>query len=133
MDLKSRVAPNVYELSGDDSRIIYRTGESTADTAFVYSGPKGECEVSGEDVTVQETQLGIEVTVTLEDVADMHVVTLTAVLPEIWVEPGAGQEFETISVLTTKGEPITAPEVLPPARESYAVLEMSGEGKRTAP
>lgn len=71
-------------------------------------------------------------TVTLQDVAELDLVTLTVILPEMWVAPKAGQEFETIAVLTTKREPLTAPEGFPAARESYATIELEGEGKRTA-
>ncbi|HWF34597.1 MAG TPA: hypothetical protein VG295_04485 [Solirubrobacteraceae bacterium] len=130
MELKSLVSPNTYELSGEGTQITYRTG---GPAELAYSGPKGEQVFSGDDITVQDTALGTEVTVTLEDIADMHVVTLTAFLPEMWVAPRSGQEFETIAVLTTKEEPITAEAGFPAARESYATMELSGEGKRTEP
>jgi hypothetical protein len=46
-----------------------------------YSGPKGGSSSSGDDVETLETALGTEVTVMLQDVADLHVVMLTMVLP----------------------------------------------------
>jgi hypothetical protein len=133
MELKSLVSPNLYELSGENTRITYSTLQSGRGAAFAYEGPKGDLEFLSDAITTQDTALGTEVTVTLDDVADLHVLTLTVLLPEMWVAPGAGQQFKTIAVLTAKEEPITAPAGFPPARESYATIELEGEGKRTEP
>jgi hypothetical protein len=129
MAQKTLVAPNIYEVSGENTQITYSTTSVDGSPQFSYSGPKGEHSFSGDEIRTFDTDLGTEVTVTLEDVADLHVVTLTLLLPEMWVAPHAGQEFRTIGIYTTKEEPITARIGLPAARETYATVKLAGEGK----
>jgi hypothetical protein len=128
-DLKSLVEPNTYELSGDDTQITYSTTGADGKPTFSYSGPKGQHSFSGDEIQTLDSALGSEVTVTLEDIADLHIITLTLLVPEMWVAPHSGIEVRTIAIVTTKEEPITAPVGLPAVRERYGVVTLDGEGK----
>jgi hypothetical protein len=128
-DLKSLVEPNTYELSGDNTQITYSTTSVDGQPTFSYSGKKGEHSYSGDEIQTLDSALGTEVTVTLEDVADLHVITLTLLIPEMWIAPHAGMEVRTLAIFTTKEEPITAPVGLPAVREQYDVVSLDGEGK----
>jgi hypothetical protein len=128
-DLKSLVEPNTYELSGDNTQITYSTTGVDGQPTFSYSGKKGEHSYSGDEIQTLDSALGTEVTVTLEDVADLHVITLTLLIPEMWIAPHAGMEVRTLAIFTTKEEPITAPVGLPAVREQYDVVSLDGEGK----
>jgi hypothetical protein len=128
-DLKSLVEPNTYELSGDNTQITYSTTGVDGQPTFSYSGKKGEHSYSGDEIQTLDSALGTEVTVTLEDVADLHVITLTLLIPEMWIAPHAGMEVRTLAIFTTKEEPITAPVGLPAVREQYDVVTLDGEGK----
>ena len=128
-DTKSLVEPNTYEFGGDGTQITYSTTGSDGKPTFSYSGPKGEHSFSGDEIQTLDSALGTEVTVTLEDVADLHVITLTLLVPEMWIAPHAGQEVRTMAIVTTKEEPITAPVGLPAAREQYGVIALDGEGR----
>jgi hypothetical protein len=128
-DMKTLVEPNTYELSGDNTKIAYSTTGADGQPTFSYSGAKGEHSYSGDEIQTFDTALGTEVTVTLEDVADLHLVTLTLLIPEMWVAPHAGIEVRTLAIFTDKEEPITAPVGLPAVREQYDVVRLDGEGK----
>ena len=128
-DMKSLVEPNTYEFSGDDTQITYSTTGSDGKPTFSYSGPKGQHSFSGDEIQTLDSALGTEVTVTLEDVADLHIITLTFLVPEMWIAPHAGMEVRTLAIFTTKEEPITAPVGLPAVREQYDVVSLDGEGK----
>ena len=128
-DLKSLVEPNTYELSCDDTQITYSTTGADGKPTFSYSGPKGQHSFSGDEIQTLDSALGSEVTVTLEDIADLHIITLTLLVPEMWVAPHSGIEVRTIAIVTTKEEPITAPVGLPAVRERYGVVTLDGEGK----
>jgi hypothetical protein len=128
-DMKSLVEPNVYELSGDDTQITYATTSAEGKPTFSYSGPKGEHSYSGDEIQTLDSSLGTEVTVTIEDIADLHVIALTLLIPEMWIAPDSGMEVRTIAIFATKEEPITAPVGLPAAREQYGVVTLDGEGK----
>ena len=128
-NLKSLVEPNTYELSGDGTQIAYSTTGTDGNPIFSYSGPKGDHSFSGPAIQTLDSALGTEVTVTLEDVADLHLITLTLLIPEMWIAPDAGMEVRTLAIYTTKAEPITAPVGLPAVREQYDVVRLDGEGK----
>jgi hypothetical protein len=132
MAQKTLVAPNIYEVSGENTQITYSTTSADGSPQLSYTGPKGEkaeYSFSGDEIETLESALGTEVTVTLDDIADLHVITLTLLLPEMWVAPGAGQKFKTIAIYATKEEPITARIGFPAAREIYGTVELEGEGK----
>jgi hypothetical protein len=123
------VGPNQYALAGDGTQITYSTTGSDGKPTLSYTGPQGERSFSGDDIRTQDSELGTEVTVTLEDVADLHLVTLTLLLPEMWVAPGTGLEVRTIAIETTKEEPLTEKIGMPAARELYAVVSLDGVGR----
>ena len=66
---------------------------------------------------------------TVADVADLHVITLTLVIPEMWIAPGSGLAFKTMAVYVTREEPFTGKVGLPAAREQFATVNLEGEGK----
>jgi hypothetical protein len=129
-DLKTLVEPNIYELSGEGMQISYSTSGIEGSPSFSYRGPKGDDQTfSGDEIETLDTALGTEVTVTVADVADLHVITLTLVIPEMWVAPGSGLEFKTIAIYVTREEPFTGKIGLPAAREQFATVNLEGEGK----
>lgn len=129
-DLKTLVEPNTYEVSGEGTRINYSTSGIDGSPSFSYSGPKGDDQTfSGDDIQTLDTALGTEVTVTVADVADLHVITLTLVIPEMWIAPGSGLAFKTMAVYVTREEPFTGKIGMPAAREQFVTLNLEGEGK----
>jgi hypothetical protein len=59
----------------------------------------------------------------------MHILTLTLLVPEMWIAPGAGQDFTTIAIVTNKDEPLTGRIGFAAEREVYVPIELKGEGK----
>jgi hypothetical protein len=130
MAQQTLVEPNLYELAGDGTQITYSTSSIDGSPQLSYTGTKGEHSFSGDEIRTLRSELGTEVSATLEDVADLHVVTVTVLLPEMWVAERAGQEVRTMAILTTKEEPLTAEIGMPAVREQYAVVPVHGEGRR---
>lgn len=129
-DLKTLVAPNTYEVSGDGTQISYSTSGINGSPSFFYRGPAGDDQTfSGDEIETLDTALGTEVTVTVADVADVHVITLTLVIPEMWIAPGSGLAFRTMAVYVTREEPFTGKVGLPAARERFTTVNLEGEGK----
>lgn len=126
-DLKTLVEPNVYELSNDNTQISYSTSDGAR--SFSYNGPKGEKSFSGDEIRTQDTALGTEVTVTLEDIADMHVLTFTLLVPEMWIAPETGLELKTVGIYVVKEEPLESKIGMPAAREGYGYAPLVGEAR----
>jgi len=114
---------NQFKLSCSDTTITYSTSSLAGEPQFSYSGPKGDHSFSGDEIDVQHTALGTEVTVTLESIADLHVLTLTVVLPNVTGNLGDEHSFTTVGIFTTNHTTIVGP---PPVEQSYEIIALDG-------
>jgi len=114
---------NRYELSGADTHVACSTTGVDGRPQLSYSGPKGDHAFTGDDVDVTSGALGTEATVTLESVPDLHVLTLTVLLPDVRVERGGAQPLKTIAIYTANFSAIGAP---PAVGQSYEVVALDG-------
>ncbi|HEV7806877.1 MAG TPA: hypothetical protein VGO80_13720 [Solirubrobacteraceae bacterium] len=128
-DLKTLVEPNVYECSNENTQISYFTSAIDGAPRFSYKGPKGDRDFSGDEIRTLDSELGTEVTVTLEDIADLRVLTFTLLVPEMWVAPGTGLELKTIGIYVVKAQSLDSRIGAPAARESYGYVPLVGEGR----
>jgi hypothetical protein len=127
--VKETQAPNLFELSCDDTQITYSTSSISGEPQLSYSGPKGEHSFSGDDIETLTSALGTEITVTLETIADLHALTLTLLLPDVRIEPGGEEKMETVGIYTTNATTIAGP---PPVVQSYEVVALDGIAKLVA-
>jgi hypothetical protein len=128
-DLKTLVEPNVYEVSNENTQVSYSTTSVDGTARFSYKGPKGDKAFSGDEIRTQDTELGTEVTVTLEDIADLHVLTFTLLVPEMWLAPDSGLELRTVGVYVVKEQPLESKIGMPAAREGYGYAPLVGEAR----
>ena len=110
---------NLFELRCGDVRITYSTSSLTGAPQLSYADGQGKDIFSADEIELRETALGTEVTVTLEEVPDLHVVTLTLVLPEVRARSGTVKPLETIAICTTTATVINGK---PPVAQTYARL-----------
>jgi len=114
----------------DGTQISHSTSGIDGSPNFSYRGPKGDDQpFSGDDIQTLDTALGTDVTVTVADVADLHVITLTLVIPEMWIARGSGLAFKTMAVYVAREEPFTGKIGVPAAREQFVTVNLEGEGK----
>ncbi len=117
------LAANLYELSRGDTQVTYSTTGIDGRSQLSYSGPKGELGFAGKEIGVAASALGTEVTVTLESVPDLHVLTLTVLIPDVRVERGAEQPLKTAAIYTANFSAIGGP---PAVGQSYEVVMLDG-------
>ena len=119
--------PNLFEFSCGETQISYSTSSFAGPPVFSYSGPKGEHNFSGDEIQTLSTALGTEVTVTLEEVPDLHTITLTVLIPAITLSPGDEESFESAGVFTTSSTTIAGP----PAgvAQTYEIIMLDGVAK----
>lgn len=79
----------------------------------------------GDEIRVQETEVGMLVSVTLEVVPDAWTKTLTILLPQVNVATGA-VTFTTQAITTTSRTSIGGPMLVAGALESWTYASMSG-------
>jgi hypothetical protein len=117
---------NLFELSCADTQITYSTSSFAGPPQLSYSGPKGDHSFSGDDIDAQDTRLGTEVTVTLDASPDLHIITLTVVLPHVRAKQGEEHDITAVGIFTTNHETIIGP---PPVAQSYEVIALHGVAK----
>ncbi|HTN23524.1 MAG TPA: hypothetical protein VL120_06020 [Solirubrobacteraceae bacterium] len=117
---------NLFELRCGDIRLTYATSSFTGAPQLTYGGPDGKDVFTGDEIETRETALGTEVTVTLEEVPDVRVVTLTLVVPEVRARSGAIKPLETIAIRTTTATVINGK---PPVAQTYRVIALHGAAR----
>src|SRR3954468_6711705 len=118
--------PNQFDLEGDGATVSYSASGTKGVPQFSYAAQKRSVNRSGSEIRTIETELGMLVTVDIEQVPDLHTVSFTLVLPHIRLSGGAGAgAIHTIGVLTTNWTSI-APQTIVGQVQSYRVLTLCG-------
>lgn len=94
-----------------------------------YKDDQHSLTFSGEDggITSLETPTGMMLTVTLLDIADAHAVSLTLILPEVYLT-GQDNPFETVALRTTHHRVLRTPSGphWPRVEQTYEVVPLTG-------
>ena len=117
--------PTMYELRGDGgTQVWYATIDVQGRAQLLYAGPHGERTYPDEEIDARDTELGREVTVTLQADEDKDTVNLTLLIPPVRVGEEGAAPLETVAVVTTMRSPLTDP----PAGQDYRyeVLALRG-------
>jgi hypothetical protein len=117
--------PTVYELRGEGgTKVSYVTIDIWGRARLQYAGPHGERTYPDEEIDARDTELGREVTVTLQADEDKDTVNLTLLIPPVRVDEQGAAPLETVAVLTTMISPLTGP---PSGQDyRYEVVPLSG-------
>lgn len=114
--------PTLFELTGDGVQITYSTSSFQGPPQFRYN----ERTFTGEEIRTQASELGTEVSVTLQlRLAAGGGTVLTLLLPEVILgETTAQSSFQTLAILANR------PKVVRPgAQLSYTVLTLQGTAR----
>jgi hypothetical protein len=65
------------------------------------------------------------VTVTLQILPEVHVITLTLLVPDVKLE-GAAKPIKTIAILTTNKKPFSGVPLIKGVLQTYEVIELQG-------
>jgi hypothetical protein len=118
--------PTIYELRGDSGmQVRYATIDPQGQAHLLYAGPHGEHDYPGEEIDARDTELGREVTVTLQAEEDKDTVNLTLLIPPVRVGEEGAAPLETVAVVTTMLSPLTGP---PSGQDyRYEVVALTGQ------
>ncbi|HYN89322.1 MAG TPA: hypothetical protein VER55_12360, partial [Ardenticatenaceae bacterium] len=78
---------------------------------------------------VVESEIGRQVTVTLDEVPDLHTVTVTLLIPTINLE-GRESSFATVAILTTARTSIRGPGLVEGPVQSYQCVALKGTARQ---
>jgi hypothetical protein len=113
--------PTLFELTGDGVQITYSTRSFEGPPQFRYN----DRTFTGGEIRTQVSELGMEVSVTLQiRLVDVGGTVLTLLLPEVILGETTEQSFQTLAILTNRAEVVR-----PGAQLSYTVLRLQGTAR----
>lgn len=121
--------PDNYELSRDEVELTYSTTSIDGSPRFSFREAQRRFDFSGEQIQTRETDLGTEVTVILETIADLRTVTLTLLVPAINLGQETEVQFATVAIETTNHTTIGGPRLIIGPLQTYRVIELHGTAK----
>lgn len=98
-----QVEPNLFELQGYDTQIVYSTSSIQGVPQLTYSSQEQERAFSGSEIQSEETKLGPSVTVILENgAADKPIEGLTLLLPLVQLATKKELPILTLAILSRR-------------------------------
>ncbi|MEA2157018.1 MAG: hypothetical protein QOE11_3158 [Solirubrobacteraceae bacterium] len=118
--------PNLFELSYEDTKIVYALDETSGSPRLEYTGPMGRHSFEGDAIRTESSARGREVSVTLDGVSHLRTITLTVFLPDVEFDDCNEQSFRTVGIHATRRRSMTEG---PGAEFTTEPLEFDGLAK----
>jgi hypothetical protein len=117
---------NLFELGSYGTQVTYSSTSITGQPLLNYRDEANNLSFMGDEIRIEETEIGQLITVTLESgAADAPPVTFTLVLPEVNVMPqSGGTQIQVPGILTTTRSLFGGPRL--GAEKTYSILELQG-------
>ncbi len=101
--------PTLFELTHEDTKIVYSPGALDGFAQLHYAGPMGKYSFSGDEIQTHSSARGLEISVTLDRVSHLRENTLTVFLPDIELDDSDELTFHTVGMHSTRRRGITRP------------------------
>lgn len=123
--------PNLYDLKGHGVHVSYSTTSIAGVPLLTVEDRSGTHSFRGDQIRVQDTELGRLVTVTVETVPDLRSVSFSVLLPPFHLD-GTEGELHTTAIRTTARTSIAGPRLVKGQVNSYEVVDLRGTAKAVA-
>ncbi len=101
--------PTLFELTYEDTKIVYRPGALDGSPQLHYAGPMGKYSFAGDEIQTHNSARGLEVSVTLDRVSHLRTITLTVFLPDLELADTTGElSFHTVGIHSSRRRATTA-------------------------
>jgi hypothetical protein len=97
----------LFELTHEDTKIVYSPGSLDASASLHYVGPMGKYTFEGDEIETHMGARGLEISVTLDRVSMLRTYTLTVFLPDLALEDGE-TSFHTIGINASRRRAMTS-------------------------
>jgi len=119
---------NTFELNGKSIHVSYASTSFTGVPTLSYRDDQLSRSFSGEEIRVADSELGQLITVTLEAIPDLKVVTFTLALPIVTVpQTNTPISIKITGITVTNPTTIGGPKLLGPGPQKlYSIVNMKG-------
>jgi hypothetical protein len=100
--------PTLFELTHDDTKIVYTPGAADGAASLQYEGPLGRYTFQGDEIQTHNSARGLEISVTLDRVSHLRTYTLTVFLPDLELEAMTDEmSFQTVGIHSSRRRAMT--------------------------
>ncbi len=117
--------PNLFELKGMGFRLIYSTTGLGGQPELTMKDKRGTVTFHGEEIRLLKSEVGLQITVTLEQFPDLLTKTLTLILPEINADR-TETYFLTNAIITINRTSIGGPDLVKGVLQTYHIKPLRG-------
>jgi hypothetical protein len=101
--------PTLFELTHEDTKIVYAPGALDGSAELHYDGPMGRYSFAGDEIQTHNSARGLEISVTLDRVSHLRTFTLTVFLPDLELEDMTDElSFHTVGIHASRRRAMTA-------------------------
>jgi len=128
--MKQQIAlqANHFELRSEKIEVLYDMTSISGQPLFNYRDDCFDQSFTGEEIRIQETEVGQLITVTLEEVADLRTVTFTLILPMVNLGGESDKSsVEVPGIVTTTHTTIQGPGAGP--EKTYSTVALQGTAR----
>jgi hypothetical protein len=93
------VEPNLFELSNQEIHITYSSTSFTGQAQLSYHSPTGILTFQGQDIRIEQSELGTLVSVTIVKTIDTGSTSLTLLLPHVNLAGSTQQPIHTVAII----------------------------------
>ena len=95
--------PTLFELTHEDTKIVYAPGALDGRASLHYDGPMGRYTFEGDEIETHNSARGLEISVTLDRVSQLRTITLTVFLPDLDLDEMSDEmSFSTVGIRSTR-------------------------------
>ncbi len=117
-----------FQLSGEGVVITYVTNGQDGKPHFKYKDAEYDRSYVGDEIRIQQSELGSLVTVTLRYLPDAWSKTVTLIVPGVWGVRDIGADVEAVAIKCLHSMTMVPQ---PGAAESYEVILLKGSVQST--
>jgi hypothetical protein len=101
--------PTLFELTHEDTKIVYSPGALDAAPVLHYAGPMGKYSFEGDEIETHVSARGLEISVTLDRVSHLRTYTLTVFVPDLELEDTTeATSFHTVGIHSSRRRAMTS-------------------------
>ena len=101
--------PTLFELTHEDTKIVYSPGALDESPELHYDGPMGKYSFAGDEIQTYNSARGLEVSVTLDRVSHLRTITLTVFLPDLELgDMTEEMSFRTVGIHSTRRRAVSS-------------------------